>query len=116
STRVASTAAESARAWVREGFGERYLPNSARLWSGKQQKGAQEAHEAVRPTDGSRLPDQVRKSLDSDQYRLYQLIWLRFVAGQMAPAVYDTTSVDFDLAGESGRRYLFRATGSVMKF
>lgn len=116
STRVASTAAESARAWVREGFGERYLPNSARLWSGKQQKGAQEAHEAVRPTDVSRLPDQVRKYLDSDQYRLYQLIWLRFVAGQMAPAVYDTTSVDFDLAGESGRRYLFRATGSVMKF
>src|SRR5690606_7630548 len=99
STRVASVAAESARAWIRDGFGERYLPASARLWTGKQQKGAQEAHEAIRPTDVTRLPDQVRQYLDDDQYRLYHLIWHRFVAGQMAAAVYDTTSVDFDLAG-----------------
>lgn len=116
STRTAASAAASARAWVDSNFGSKYLPASARLWTGKQQKGAQEAHEAIRPTDAARHPDRVRRHLDPAQLKLYELIWLRFVASQMAPAVYDTTRVDFDLEGKTGRRYLFRATGSVLKF
>ena len=71
----------------------------------------QDAHEAVRPTDVRRRPEQVQRYLEPDQYRLYQLIWQRFVASQMTPAVYDMTIVDFDLG-----RYLFRATGSVLVF
>jgi DNA topoisomerase I len=115
STRVAADAAGAARDWARAQFGEPYLPASPRLWGGKQQKGAQEAHEAIRPTEPGRAPETVRRYLDNDQQRLYELIWKRFVGGQLAPAVYDTTTVDFDLQG-SARRYLFRATGSVMKF
>ena len=71
----------------------------------------QDAHEAIRPTDVRRRPEQVQRYLEPDQFRLYQLIWQRFVASQMTPAVYDMTVVEFDLG-----RYLFRATGSVMIF
>ena len=116
STRVASSAAEQAQSWVESQFGKQYLPDGARLWGGKQQKGAQEAHEAIRPTDATRTPDSVKRHLDKDQHRLYELIWLRFVAGQMAHAIYDTTTVDFDLPGHDGHKYLFRATGSIVKF
>lgn len=116
STRIAPSAAAAARDWIASSFGERYLPASPRLWAGKQQKGAQDAHEAIRPTDAARHPGRVRRHLDRDQFRLYELIWLRFVAGQMTPALYDTTTVDFDLAGRSARRYLFRANGSVLRF
>ena len=122
STRVSAAAAAAARDWAREAFGDDYVPASPRLWTGKQQKGAQEAHEAIRPTDPARTPESVRGDLDDDQFRLYQLIWLRFVASQMAPAVYDTTTIDFPVRGKnapdggSPRLYLFRATGSVMKF
>jgi DNA topoisomerase I len=116
STRLAGSAVGPAREWIQASFGEAYVPASPRLYAGKQQKGAQEAHEAIRPTDATRQPDAVRPFLERDQARLYELIWLRFMAGQMAPAVYDTTTLDFDLAGRGGRRYLFRATGSVVKF
>src|SRR4029077_8636358 len=75
----------------------------------------------IRPTDPSRRPDTVKKYLSSDQFKLYQLVWQRFMASQMAPAVFDTTTVDFDIPAGSqpdiGRRsYLFRATGSIVKF
>ncbi|HET9441245.1 MAG TPA: type I DNA topoisomerase [Longimicrobiales bacterium] len=116
STRVAASAAEQAQSWVEEQFGRKYLPGSVRLWGGKQQKGAQEAHEAIRPTDVEKRPDRLKQYLDRDQLRLYELIWMRFVAGQMAPAIYDTTTVDFDLQGADGHSYLFRATGSIVKF
>ena len=116
STRVAGSAAEQAQSWVENQFGKKYLANGPRLWGGKQQKGAQEAHEAIRPTDVERRPDRLRQHLDRDQQRLYELIWMRFVAGQMAPAVYDTTTVDFNLKGANGHSYLFRATGSIVKF
>ncbi len=116
STRVSAGAAEQARSWVRDAFGEAYLPAAPRLYSGKQQAAAQDAHEAIRPTDVSILPEEAARYLEPDQARLYELIWLRFVASQMAPAVYDTTTADFDLPGASGRRYLFRATGSIVKF
>src|SRR5690606_17253581 len=68
-------------------------------------------HEGVRPTDPARRPEHVKRYLKDDQFKLYQLIWQRFMASQMAPAVFDTTTVDFELG-----RYLFRSTGSVIKF
>src|SRR5207237_610639 len=71
----------------------------------------QDAHESIRPTDPTRRPEHIRKYLKEDQYRLYELIWQRFMASQMAPAIFDTTTIDFDFD-----RFLFRATGSVVKF
>ena len=116
STRVASSAANAVRGYVEQQFGSSYLPKSARLYSGKQQKGAQEAHEAIRPTSVDLTPDSLKRELDPDQLKLYTMIWQRFVASQMAPAVYDTTTVDFDFKGADARDYQFRVTGSVLKF
>ena len=116
STRVSPTAVESARRWISGEMGADYLSEAPRLWGGKQQKGAQEAHEAIRPTDPHIHPTEAAHYLEADEARLYELIWLRFVAGQMAVAIYDTTTVDFQIPGRSGRSYLFRATGSVVKF
>jgi len=116
STRVSGEAVDQARDWVTTEFGEDYVPASPRLWGGKQAKAAQDAHEAIRPTDVSLHPDDMRAFLDHDSARLYEVIWLRFVASQMSPAVHDTTTVDFPLTGGSGRGYLFRSTGSIVKF
>ena len=119
STRVAPGAVEAARKWIKAEFGEDYVSPSPRLWSGKQQKAAQDAHEAIRPTDPALHPDEVRPFLEDDTARLYELIWLRFVSGQMAPALYDTTTIEFDLTGEGGpdrSEYRFRSTGSILKF
>ncbi len=116
STRVAPSAVNRAREWIQEELGSSYLAPSPRLFQGKQQKGAQEAHEAIRPTDPMLHPEEARAFLEPDEANLYELIWLRFVASQMAPAVYDTTTMDFSLKGESGRSFLFRSTGSVVKF
>ena len=115
STRVAPGAVEAARKWVSGEFGQDYVASSPRLWGGKQQKAAQDAHEAIRPTDPALHPDEVRPFLEDDTARLYELIWLRFVAGQMAPALYDTTMIDFDLTAEGGE-YQFRSTGSIPRF
>ena len=115
STRVAPGAVEAARKWVKGEFGEEYVASAPRLWGGKQQKGAQDAHEAIRPTDPALHPDEARAFLEDDTARLYELIWLRFVAGQMAPALYDTTTIDFDLTGEGGE-FQFRSTGSILRF
>jgi DNA topoisomerase-1 len=115
STRVSPEAVDQARTWIRQEFGGEYVPDAPRLYGGGQQR-AQDAHEAIRPTDVTIHPSEVAQHLDSDQARLYELIWLRFVASQMTPAVYDMTTVDFDLSGRSQRRYRFRATGSIVKF
>jgi DNA topoisomerase-1 len=116
SVRSSPQAVAAARHWVQGEMGKAYVPTSPRKWSDKKQKGAQEAHEAIRPTDVGLHPSEAARSLDRDQARLYELIWLRFVASQMSPAVYDTTTADFDLKGGDGHRYLYRATGSVVKF
>ncbi len=116
STRVAPSAVSQARDWIKGELGDAYQASTPRLFQGKQQKGAQEAHEAIRPTDVWLHPGEARQYLGPDEAQLYELIWLRFVASQMAPAVYDTTTVDFDLKGSSRRAYLFRSTGSVVKF
>jgi len=111
STRVSETAATAARDYLRVLFGADYLAPAVQLYGDDKAKNAQEAHEAVRPTDPTRRPDAVQKYLSPDQFKLYQLVWQRFMASQMAPAVFDTTTVDFDLGS-----YLFRSTGSVIKF
>ena len=117
STRVSPEAAGAARDWIRDQFGARYLPDTPRLHQGKQQKGAQEAHEAIRPADPTIHPDEARAFLEDGEAQLYELIWLRFVASQMEPTVYDTTTVDFHLSGaRSARKLTFRSTGSVVTF
>jgi DNA topoisomerase I len=115
SSRVSETAAGAARDWLKDEYGESYLAAGMQLYpSGK--ANAQDAHEGVRPTDPTRRPDdRLAKKLTADQFKLYELIWKRFMASQMAPAVFDTTTVDFDIPA-NGHAYLFRATGSVIKF
>ncbi len=116
STRVSASAVGQAREWIKREMGSPFLAPAPRLFQGKQQKGAQEAHEAIRPTDIHLHPAEARTFLGPDEAQLYELIWLRFVASQMAAAVYDTTTADFDIEGRSGLSYLFRSTGSVVKF
>ena len=113
STRVAETAAGAARDYVRTLFGEEFLATDGpRLYgSDDKKKNTQDAHEAIRPTDPAMRPEHVKKFLSPDQFKLYQLIWQRFMASQMAPAVFDTTTVDFEID-----KYLFRSTGSIIKF
>src|SRR3984957_7379792 len=111
STRVSEASAVAARDYLRVLFGEQFLAPGPQLYGDDKAKNAQDAHEAVRPTDPTRRPDAVQRYLSADQFKLYQLIWQRFMASQMAPAVFDTTTVDFDLG-----TYLFRSTGSVIKF
>jgi DNA topoisomerase-1 len=109
STRVAETALAAARAYIQKKFGAPYLPEKPIQYKSK--KDAQDAHEAIRPTDVSRTPESLKKFLSPDEYKLYKLIWQRFVASQMTPAVFDQTTIEIR-AGD----YLFRATGSVEKF
>ena len=116
SNRVSLESTSQARGWIAQEFGETYIPKSPRLYGGKKQRAAQDAHEAVRPTDPMLHPSEVSSYLAEGEAKLYELIWLRFVASQMSPAVYDTTTVDFKLVGASGRDYLFRSTGSIVKF
>ena len=109
STRVAQEALQATRAYIKETYGEEYLPNRAVNYRSK--RGAQDAHEAIRPTLPLRTPAALKPYLSNDQFRLYELIWMRFIASQMNPAIFDGTTIDIQ-AGT----YLFRATGSVMKF
>ncbi|BCU82083.1 DNA topoisomerase 1 [Polycladomyces abyssicola] len=109
STRVSEVAQSEARQYIAEQFGENFVPSQPR--SHKKNAGAQDAHEAIRPTSVMRTPSQVKPYLSRDQYRLYKLIWERFVASQMAPAVLDVISCEVH-AGDA----VFRATGSKVKF
>jgi DNA topoisomerase-1 len=119
SVTVSKEAQLEARAHIQNHFGDDYAPAALPKYRTKS-KLAQEAHEAVRPTSVERTPKKLKNYLSRDQYRLYQLIWERFVASQMAVALYDTVSTDI-MAGEPGspvasRPYLFRATGSTLRF
>jgi len=109
SVQVSNDALEMVRSFIPERYGSAYLPEKPNFYKSK--KDAQQAHEAVRPTEVSRTPEDVRKYLEDDVFKLYQLIWQRFVASQMLPAVYDQTSIDIS-AGD----YTFRTTGSILKF
>lgn len=108
-TRVSEEAQAEARAYIERAFGKEYRPETPRHY--KSREGAQGAHEAIRPTSILRDPETVKKDLTRDQYRLYKLIWERFLASQMSSAVLDTLTVDIE-AGPA----LFRATGSTVKF
>jgi len=121
STRVSEVSANQARDYVRTLFGPDFVAKNVQLYESGKSKNAQEAHEAIRPTDPTRRPDTIQRYLTPDQFKLYQLIWQRFIASQMCPAVFDTTTVDFDLSvvsksGQTPLPYLFRSTGSVIKF
>lgn len=116
STNVSPLAQEETRRYIAERYGREFLPPEPPIYR-TQVKGAQEAHEAIRPTSVLRTPESVAPFLTRDQLRLYELIWKRFVASQMAPAVYDTITVEVAAGPDEGERpYLFRATGSAVRF
>jgi DNA topoisomerase I len=127
STNVAAVAQAEARVYIRERFGEEFLPDEPPLYKTRS-KNAQEAHEAIRPTSVMRTPESIKQYLDPAQFKLYDLIWKRFIASQMNPAVFDTVSVDIaageaatvakliPLNGEAVYPYLFRISGSTLKF
>ncbi len=108
STRVAEEAQAEAREYIEMTYGKEYLPSKPRQ---VRKKGAQDAHEAIRPTSVLRHPDEMEKYLSKEQAKLYKLIWQRFVASQMSPAVFDVVTVDI-----AAGRFTFRSTGSTIKF
>lgn len=110
SVRIDPVALQAARSYIEETYGKDYLPSTPRQFSSK--KSAQDAHEAIRPTNLAHPPESVKPYLTKEQYQLYTLIWRRFVASQMTPAIYDTVAADID----TGNGILLRATGSVIKF
>ncbi|OQB12225.1 MAG: DNA topoisomerase 1 [Firmicutes bacterium ADurb.Bin193] len=109
SLRISEEAQKHALSFIKSTYGDKFLPAKPRIY--KTKKGAQDAHEAIRPTDVGITPDMVKGTLKPELYRLYKLIWERFVASQMQSAVFDTTTADIEAAG-----YIFRATGSKVKF
>ena len=112
-TDISTDAILDCRNYIKEKIGNNYLPSEARSYSGKKAKNAQEAHEAVRPTDINRTPDMLRSKLDKDQIKLYELIWNRTVASQMESAEFERTAIDFS---DNKQNIVFRANGSIQKF
>ena len=113
STRVSNEALAEVREMIGTQYGPTYLPEQPNTFKSK--KGAEEAHEAIRPTAVARDPESVKQYLKEDEFKVYKLIWQRFVASQIMPAVFDQTTVDID-AKQGNESYWFRVTGSVMKF
>jgi DNA topoisomerase-1 len=113
STRVAPEALTEVREYIGSNYGPSYLPQSPNTY--KEKKEAQAAHEAIRPTSATRHPDQIKQYLKEDEYKVYTLIWQRFIASQMTPAVFDQTTIDID-AKTANDTFWFRVTGSVEKF
>ncbi len=113
SPQVSNDAKVEVRELIAKEYGNEFLPEVPNTYKSK--KGAQEAHEAIRPTSASRHPDQIKQYLQEDEYKVYKLIWQRFVASQMNPAVFDQTTVEID-AKNGNDTYRFRVTGSVLKF
>lgn len=114
STRVSGDALTEVRDLITKRYGAQYLPNSPNIYKSK--KDAQDAHEAIRPTAAMRTPEELQSLLAEDEWKLYRLIWMRFVASQMNPALFDQTIIDVSANGKDDAKYLFRATGSVPKF
>ena len=108
SARISAEAETRVKAWIKEKHGDKYTGTARAV---KASPGAQDAHEAIRPTDVNRTPDSIKQYLSADEFKLYDLIWRRFVASRMAPAVYDQTQVEIE-----GGDYVFRANGSVLAF
>jgi len=114
STRLSNDALADARKMIEDTYGKKYLPPAPIEYKNK--KNAQDAHEAVRPTSINFPPEKVKQFLDIDQFKLYDLIWKRYLACQMEPAVFDQTTVDMLVKGKDGKDYIFRSTGSVLRF
>jgi DNA topoisomerase I len=114
SPQVSNDALAEVREYIGKDFGKEFLPEAPNTYKSK--KAAQEAHEAIRPTSVARHPEQMKEFLQEDEYKVYKLIWQRFVASQMNPAVFDQTTVDIDAQTKSGEIHKFRVTGSVLKF
>ncbi len=114
STRVAPEAIAEVREYVGREYGPIYLPETPNTY--KEKKEAQAAHEAIRPTSAMRHPDSIKQYLKEDEYKVYKLVWQRFVASQITPAVFDQTTVDIDAKTKNGNPFWFRVTGSVLKF
>ena len=115
SPRVAPEAIAGAREWIGKQLGPRYLPKEPNVYKGK--KAAQDAHEAIRPTDASRTPESIARYLTEEQLKLYRLVWQRFVASQMTPAVFDVTTAKIAaVSAKTGKTYDFRVSGSVVRF
>ena len=113
SVRVSNDAVAEARQFIGSQYGNQYLPEQANFYKSK--KDTQDAHEAIRPTSVAHDPESIKRYLQEDEYKVYRLIWQRFVASQMMPAVFDQTSVDIE-AKSGGESFTFRVTGSVLKF
>ena len=113
SVRVSNDAVAEVRQFIEGTYGKEFLPEAPNVYKSK--KEAQEAHEAIRPTSVARHPDEIKKYLGEDEYKVYKLIWQRFVASQMNPAVFDQTSVDIE-AKSGNESFTFRVTGSILKF
>jgi DNA topoisomerase-1 len=114
STRVSEDAVRDVRHYIAERYGQPFVPDAPNIYKSK--KEAQDAHEAIRPTEMAFSPEVVEKYLAEDEMKLYRLIWNRFVASQMMPALYDQTTIDVSARGKDAAAYIFRATGSVLKF
>ncbi len=115
SPRCSPESIEAARGWIQKTLGAQYMPAAANVYKGK--KDAQDAHEAIRPTDVNRTPESIARYLSDEQLKLYTLIWRRFVASQMTPAVFDVTTAKIAaVSAKDGKTYDFRASGSVMRF
>ena len=116
SVKVARSAVVEAREFISQKYGAEFVPPHARSFA-RAVKGAQEAHEAIRPTRIQREPSALKKDLNSAQFRLYELIWKRMVASQMAAAIFDNTTIDIEARGRKPRKdYLFRTSSSVNRF
>jgi DNA topoisomerase-1 len=114
STRVSQDALDEVRGLINDRYGAPFVPPSPNVYKSK--KDAQDAHEAIRPSSARRTPDDLAPYLQEDELKVYRLIWMRFVASQMMPAVFDQTTIDVAAKGKDGANYMFRATGSVPKF
>ena len=115
SPRVSPDAITGAREWISKTLGAHYLPATPNVYKGK--KDAQDAHEAIRPTDASRTPESIARYLTEEQLKLYRLVWQRFVASQMTPAVFDVTTAKIAaVSAKTGKTYDFRVSGSVVRF
>ncbi len=114
STRIGEEAVAEVRGFIESRYGAPYLPATSNVY--KTKKDAQDAHEAIRPTSALRTPEELTPFLAEDQLKLYKLIWMRFIASQMNPALFDQTTIETEATGRSGVAYTFRATGSVLKF
>jgi DNA topoisomerase I len=114
STRLSDEAVKDARSLIDKILGSEYLPKTPVEYRNK--KNAQDAHEAIRPTSVTYTPEKIKEYLDADQFKLYELIWKRYLASQMEPAVFDQTTVDIDATAKNSEKFGYRCTGSVLRF